>query len=49
MIFEINDHFLEYVKTYVTTDMDFIRRVFTLSKKDINVSAHGMVVRCRFS
>ena len=27
MIFEINDHFLEYVKTYVTTDMDFIRRV----------------------
>ena len=27
MIFEINDHFLEYVKTYVSTDMDFIRRV----------------------
>ena len=27
IIFEINDHFLEYVKTYVTTDMDFIRRV----------------------
>ena len=27
MIFELNDHFLEYVKTYVTTDMDFIRRV----------------------
>lgn len=27
MIFEINDHFLEYVKTYVTNDMDFIRRV----------------------
>ena len=27
MIFEINDHFLEYVKTYVMTDMDFIRRV----------------------
>ncbi len=27
MIFEINDHFLEYVKTYVTTDMDFIRCV----------------------
>ncbi|MBN6078410.1 glycogen/starch/alpha-glucan phosphorylase [Aggregatibacter actinomycetemcomitans] len=27
MIFEINDHFLEYVKTYITTDMDFIRRV----------------------
>lgn len=27
MIFEINDHFLEYVKTYVPTDMDFIRRV----------------------
>lgn len=27
MIFEINDHFLEYVKTYVTTDMDFIPRV----------------------
>ena len=27
MIFEITDHFLEYVKTYVTTDMDFIRRV----------------------
>ena len=27
MIFEINDHFLEYVKTYVTTDMVFIRRV----------------------
>lgn len=27
MIFEINDHFLEYVKTYVTNDRDFIRRV----------------------
>ena len=27
MIFEINDHLLEYVKTYVTTDMEFIRRV----------------------
>ena len=27
MIFEINDHFLEYVKTYITTDLDFIRRV----------------------
>jgi len=27
MIFEINDHFLEYVKTYITTDVDFIRRV----------------------
>lgn len=27
IIFEINDHFLEYVKTYVTTDMEFIRRV----------------------
>ena len=27
MIFEINDHFIEYVKTYVTTDMEFIRRV----------------------
>lgn len=27
MIFEINDHFLEYVKTYVSSDMDFIRRV----------------------
>ncbi|WP_423739117.1 glycogen/starch/alpha-glucan family phosphorylase [Conservatibacter flavescens] len=27
MIFEINDYFLEYVKTYVTTDVDFIRRV----------------------
>lgn len=27
MIFEINEHFLEYVKTYVTTDMEFIRRV----------------------
>lgn len=27
MIFEINEHFLEYVKTYVTTDMDFIRRI----------------------
>ncbi|RDE92675.1 glycogen/starch/alpha-glucan phosphorylase [Haemophilus parainfluenzae] len=27
MIFEINNHFLEYVKTYVTTDMEFIRRV----------------------
>ena len=25
--FEINDHFLEYVRTYVTTDNDFIRRV----------------------
>ena len=31
MIFEINDHFLEYVRTYVTTDNNFIRRV--LSKK----------------
>ena len=27
MIFEINDHFLEYVRSYVTTDNDFIRRV----------------------
>lgn len=27
MIFEINDHFLEYVRTYVTTDNNFIRRV----------------------
>ena len=27
MIFEINEHFLEYVRSYVTTDNDFIRRV----------------------
>ncbi|OOF48652.1 glycogen phosphorylase [Rodentibacter genomosp. 1] len=27
MIFDINDHFLEYVRTYITTDNDFIRRV----------------------
>ncbi|MDO4430508.1 MAG: glycogen/starch/alpha-glucan phosphorylase [Lonepinella koalarum] len=27
IIFEINDYFLEYVRTYVTTDNDFIRRV----------------------
>lgn len=33
MIFEINDHFLEYVKTYVTTDMDFIRRVSLIEEE----------------
>lgn len=27
MIFDINDHFLEYVRTYITTDNEFIRRV----------------------
>lgn len=27
MILDINDHFLEYVRTYITTDNDFIRRV----------------------
>ena len=27
MIFDINDRFLEYVRTYITTDNDFIRRV----------------------
>ncbi|MBN6075364.1 glycogen/starch/alpha-glucan phosphorylase [Aggregatibacter actinomycetemcomitans] len=34
MIFEINDHFLEYVKTYITTDMDFIRRVSLVEEGD---------------
>lgn len=34
MIFEINDYFLEYVKTYVTTDMDFIRRVSLVEEGD---------------
>ena len=27
IIFDINDHFLEYVRTYITTDNDFISRV----------------------
>lgn len=34
MIFEINDYFLEYVKTYVTTDEDFIRRVSLVQEGD---------------
>ncbi|NBI42234.1 glycogen/starch/alpha-glucan family phosphorylase [[Haemophilus] felis] len=34
MIFEINDYFLEYVQTYVTTDMDFIRRVSLIEEGD---------------
>lgn len=34
MIFEINDYFLEYVKTYVTTDVDFIRRVSLVEEGD---------------
>ncbi|HBO39098.1 MAG TPA: glycogen phosphorylase, partial [Pasteurellaceae bacterium] len=34
MIFEINDYFLEYVKTYVTTDTDFIRRVSIIEEGD---------------
>ena len=34
MIFEINDYFLDYVKTYVTTDTDFIRRVSLVEESD---------------
>ena len=34
IIFDINDHFLEYVKTYVTTDLDFIRRVSLIEEGD---------------
>ena len=34
MIFEINDYFLEYVKTYVTTDENFIRRVSLVEEGD---------------
>lgn len=34
MIFEINDYFLDYVKTYVTTDVDFIRRVSLVEEGD---------------
>ena len=34
MIFEINDYFLDYVKTYVTTDTDFIRRVSLVEEGD---------------
>ncbi len=34
MIFEINDYFLDYVKTYVTTDSDFIRRVSLVEEGD---------------
>ena len=45
MIFEINDHFLEYVKTYVTTDMDFIRRVSLIEEGYQRKVRHGMVVR----
>lgn len=33
MIFEINDYFLDYVKTYVTTDVDFIRRVSLIEEE----------------
>ncbi|MGC7560454.1 glycogen/starch/alpha-glucan phosphorylase [Pasteurella sp. PK-2025] len=34
MIFEINDYFLEYVKTYVTNEADFIRRVSLIEEGD---------------
>ncbi|UXN33714.1 glycogen/starch/alpha-glucan phosphorylase [Avibacterium paragallinarum] len=34
IIFEINDYFLEYVRTYVTTDDDFIRRVSLIEEGD---------------
>ncbi|OOR98660.1 glycogen phosphorylase [Canicola haemoglobinophilus] len=34
IIFEINDYFLEYVRTYVTTDNDFIRRVSLIEEGD---------------
>ncbi|WP_373100038.1 MULTISPECIES: glycogen/starch/alpha-glucan phosphorylase [Pasteurellaceae] len=34
IIFEINDYFLEYVRTYVTTDQDFIRRVSLIEEGD---------------
>ncbi|ODS43781.1 glycogen phosphorylase [Pasteurella multocida] len=34
MIFEINDHFLEYVRTYVSTDAEFIRRVSLIEEGD---------------
>ncbi|SUB24459.1 glycogen/starch/alpha-glucan phosphorylase [Avibacterium avium] len=35
IIFEINDYFLEYVRTYVTTDDDFIRRVSLIEEGDV--------------
>ncbi|MBF6984336.1 glycogen/starch/alpha-glucan phosphorylase [Pasteurella multocida] len=34
MIFEINDYFLEYVRTYVSTDAEFIRRVSLIEESD---------------
>ncbi|MGX4776156.1 glycogen/starch/alpha-glucan phosphorylase [Pasteurella multocida] len=34
MIFEINDYFLEYVRTYVSTDAEFIRRVSLIEEDD---------------
>lgn len=34
IIFEINDYFLEYVRTYVTTDDHFIRRVSLIEEGD---------------
>lgn len=34
IIFEINDYFLEYVRTYVTTDHEFIRRVSLIEEGD---------------
>ncbi|HDR0618449.1 TPA: glycogen/starch/alpha-glucan phosphorylase [Pasteurella multocida] len=34
MIFEINDYFLEYVRTYVSTDAEFIRRVSLIEEGD---------------
>ncbi|MCW9698105.1 glycogen/starch/alpha-glucan phosphorylase [Avibacterium sp. 20-129] len=35
IIFEINDYFLEYVRTYVTTDDNFIRRVSLIEEGDV--------------
>ncbi|MGQ9444732.1 glycogen/starch/alpha-glucan phosphorylase [[Pasteurella] aerogenes] len=34
IIFEINDYFLEYVRTYVTQDEDFVRRVSLIEEGD---------------
>ncbi len=34
MIFEINDYFLEYVRTYVSTNAEFIRRVSLIEEGD---------------
>lgn len=33
IIFEINDYFLEYVRTSVTTDNDFIRRISLIEER----------------